>query len=107
MILKLLFDTLWSFWNILNSKIGSSRDYINYNKSKKSIINLDMLNMAADDLIKNLGSSLVISSSNDKSTQSIVIMINELLRSYGKTIDLNKCYNIRKGDDATIYKRKI
>ena len=58
-----------------------------------------MLNKAAEDLIKNLGSSLVISSSNDKSIQSIVIMINELLRSYGKTIDLNKCYNIRKGDD--------
>ena len=87
-------------WNILNDKIGSGRDTISFNKSKKSLLKLDILNKVADDLIKNLGSSLVISSSNDKSVQSVVIMINELLRSYGKTIDLNRCYNIRKGDDS-------
>ena len=87
-------------WNILNDKIGSGRDTISFNKSKKSLLKLDILNKVADDLIQNLGSSLVISSSNDKSVQSVVIMINELLRSYGKTIDLNRCYNIRKGDDS-------
>lgn len=87
-------------WNILNSKIGSGRDSISFSKTKKSLLKLDILNKVADDLIQNLGSSLVISSSNDKSVQSVVIMINELLRSYGKTIDLNRCYNIRKGDDS-------
>ena len=87
-------------WNILNSKIGTSRDYINYNKSRKDFINLEILNKAADDLIKNISSSIVISGSNDKDVQSVVIMINELLRNYGNTIDLNKCYNTRRGDDS-------
>ena len=91
-------------WNILNSKIGSSRDNINYNISKKSLINTEILNKVAEDLIENIGSSLVISSSNNKAVQSIVIMINELLRSYGNTIDLNRSYNIRRGDDRQMTK---
>ena len=91
-------------WNILNSKIGSSRDNINYNNSKKSLINTEILNKVAEDLIENIGSSLVISSSNNKAVQSIVIMINELLRSYGNTIDLNRSYNIRRGDDRQMTK---
>ena len=91
-------------WNILNSKIGSNRDNINYNNSKKSLINTEILNKVAEDLIENIGSSLVISSSNNKAVQSIVIMINELLRSYGNTIDLNRSYNIRRGDDRQMTK---
>ncbi|MFT6865864.1 MAG: MoCo/4Fe-4S cofactor protein with predicted Tat translocation signal [Cyclobacteriaceae bacterium] len=58
-----------------------------------------VLDKAASDLLKTKGSSLVLSGSNDKDIQSLVIAINNLLGSYGTTIDATKSLNIRKGDD--------
>ncbi|MFY0600494.1 MAG: TAT-variant-translocated molybdopterin oxidoreductase [Cyclobacteriaceae bacterium] len=59
-----------------------------------------VLNKAASDLWKSKGKSLVVSGSNDKNVQSIVVAINDLVGAYGTTIDAGKSLNQRKGDDA-------
>jgi len=92
-------------WNILSKKIGKNvfakyrPPLINYDQSKKSLIKTDILEKVADDLVANVGSSLLISDSNDKDVQILVNMINELLGNYGNSIDVNRSYNIRNGDD--------
>lgn len=58
-----------------------------------------MLEKAANDLWRSRGKSLVVSGSNDKNVQLLVIAINDLLQSYGSTIDLSKSINTRKGSD--------
>ena len=92
-------------WNILSQKTGKNifakyrPPLINYDKSKKNLIKLDILEKVAEDLVANIGESIVISNSNDKYVQLVVNMINELLGNYGKSIDVNRSYNIRNGDD--------
>ena len=92
-------------WNILSQKTGKNifakyrPPLISYDKSKKNLIKLDILEKVAEDLVANIGESIVISSSNDKYVQLVVNMINELLGNYGKSIDVNRSYNIRNGDD--------
>jgi len=58
-----------------------------------------LLEKAASDLWKTRGKSLVVGSSNDVNVQLMVIAINDLLGSYGSTIDLAKSVNTRKGSD--------
>ena len=58
-----------------------------------------ILKKAAADLLASQGKAIVISGSNDAKIQSIVIAINNLLGSYGATIDVNKALNTRKGSD--------
>ncbi len=60
-----------------------------------------LLEKAANDLWKSKGKSLVISGSNDVNEQLMVIAINDLLESYGATIDINKSVNTRKGNDKS------
>ena len=92
-------------WNILSQKTGKNifakyrPPLISYDKSKKNLIKLDILEKVAEGLVANIGESIVISSSNDKYVQLVVNMINELLGNYGKSIDVNRSYNIRNGDD--------
>lgn len=57
---------------------------------------------AADDLWSNRGRALVVSGSNDKAIQTLVNGINEMLGSYGGTIDANLPLNYKKGDDAAM-----
>ncbi|MEQ9466521.1 MAG: TAT-variant-translocated molybdopterin oxidoreductase [Ekhidna sp.] len=59
-----------------------------------------MLEKAANDLWKSRGKALVVSGSNDKNVQLLVIAINDLLQSYGATIDLTRSINTRKGSDS-------
>ena len=59
-----------------------------------------LLEKAASDLWKSRGKSLVLSGSNDTNVQLMVIAINDLLGSYGSTIDLSKSVNTRKGSDS-------
>ena len=59
-----------------------------------------MLKKAANDLWRSRGKSLVVSGSNDKNVQLLVIAINDLLQSFGSTIDLSKSINSRKGSDT-------
>ncbi len=62
------------------------------------------LEKAANDLWRSRGKSLVVSGSNDKNVQLLVIAINDLLQSYGSTIDLSRSINTRKGSDSAFAK---
>jgi len=59
-----------------------------------------ILKKAAGDLLKAKGASIVVSGSNDANVQSVVIAINDLLGSYGATIDALRSVNLRSGNDA-------
>ena len=55
---------------------------------------------AAKDLVSNKGAALVVSGSNDVATQELVNGINNMINSYGSTIEIDKPLNIRKGNDT-------
>lgn len=61
--------------------------------------NSEKLKKAATDLLKSK-SSVVISGTNDKEVQLLVIAINDLLGNYSTTIDTSKAVNLRSGNDA-------
>lgn len=63
--------------------------------------NANKLKQAADDLWKSRGKALVVSGANDVNVQSLVIAINDLLGSYGTTIDSSKSINFRNGSDKS------
>lgn len=54
---------------------------------------------AAEDLLKNKGTSLVVSGVNDEGIQTLVNGINKMLDNYGKTVDVEMHYNLKQGDD--------
>ncbi|HEY5747005.1 MAG TPA: TAT-variant-translocated molybdopterin oxidoreductase [Chryseolinea sp.] len=57
---------------------------------------------AAEDLWASRGKALVVAGSNDKSVQILVNGINDMLGSYGTTIDTAVTVNYRQGDDAAM-----
>lgn len=57
------------------------------------------LEKAVKDLKASNGEAVVVAGSNDEDVQTMVIAINQILGSYGSTIDLSKSVNTRKGDD--------
>lgn len=57
---------------------------------------------AAKDLFATKGESLVVCSSNNKDVQILVNGINNMLGSYGSTIDIANPSNLRKGRDAGV-----
>ncbi len=59
----------------------------------------DGLTKAAKDLWKSKGKALVVSGSNDVNTQLVVNAINNLLGSYGTTINIDTHSNLRQGSD--------
>jgi len=52
-----------------------------------------------DDLRKNKGKSIILSGSNDISTQLLVNRLNMMLNNYGTTIDLTRPLQLRQGID--------
>jgi molybdopterin-containing oxidoreductase family iron-sulfur binding subunit len=56
------------------------------------------------DLKATAGESIVVCGSNDKNVQVLVNGINNLLGNYGKTIDLVRHSNTKRGDDAELLK---
>ncbi len=56
----------------------------------------------AKDLLKHKGASLVVSGTNDTAIQSLVAGINEMLGNYGKTIDLERTFNLYQGNDKAL-----
>ena len=60
------------------------------------------LAQAANDLWAARGKALVVAGSNDKAIQLIVNGINDMLGSYGTTIDTSIPVNYRQGDDAAM-----
>ena len=57
---------------------------------------------AANDLVNSKGASLVVCGSNDKNVQILVNGINQMLGSYGKTIDMTNHLNMFTGDDKMV-----
>jgi len=57
------------------------------------------IEQVANVLWKNKGQSLVVSGSNDENVQILVAGINELIGSFGKTIDFNEPIAVAQGDD--------
>lgn len=62
-------------------------------------VTVQYLDKAAADLAKSRGKALVVSGSNDPNVQIVVNALNNLLGSYGTTIDLNTPVNYRQGND--------
>jgi MoCo/4Fe-4S cofactor protein with predicted Tat translocation signal len=54
---------------------------------------------AAEDLWASRGSALVVAGSNDKAVQTLVNAINDMLGSYGSTIDAGSTVNYKQGND--------
>lgn len=67
-------------------------------------------NQSPDDRLKDIysellaakGKSLVVCDSNDKDVQLVINAINNQLSNYGKTIDLEKPYYLKAGDDELV-----
>ncbi|RYF17333.1 MAG: 4Fe-4S dicluster domain-containing protein [Flavobacteriales bacterium] len=59
-----------------------------------------VLKLVAKELLQNKGKSVVVSGSNDVSTQILVNAINAAIGSYGTTIDLDNACKRYEGNDA-------
>jgi molybdopterin-containing oxidoreductase family iron-sulfur binding subunit len=55
---------------------------------------------AASDLLKAKGKALVVSGSNDPAVQNVVAAINNLLESYGNTINFSRYSKLKQGDES-------
>jgi molybdopterin-containing oxidoreductase family iron-sulfur binding subunit len=62
------------------------------------------LRKTAKELKNSMGSSLVVSGSNNKYIQSLVNLINYELDSYGSTISFTRLSNYRQGNDVAMFK---
>jgi MoCo/4Fe-4S cofactor protein with predicted Tat translocation signal len=60
------------------------------------------LKKVATELVANKGKALVVAASNNVGEQILVNKINDLLSSYGATIDFSNAYLTRQGSDAAI-----
>ena len=65
-------------------------------------ISLQRIEAAASELWQKRGKSLVLSGTNDVHIQVIVNLLNELLGSYGATIDLDNPSYQKQGDDEAV-----
>lgn len=63
-------------------------------------VDVKLVKEAAADLVKSKGSALVVAGSNDPSVQVLVNALNNLLGSYGSTIDLGREVYYRQGNDV-------
>jgi len=84
-----------SLYNKVAAKLGGTP----VTTANLSLSNLDK---AANDLVAARGAALVVSGSNDPNVQVLVNAINNLLGSYGSTIDINRPLNTRQGNDAAM-----
>ncbi len=65
-------------------------------------VNKPNIEKAANDLWASRGNAIVIAGSNDKAIQVLVNGINDMLGSYGSTINTALPVNYRQGDDAAM-----
>ncbi len=86
-----------NLYNLIASKRGA--ELLNIPESDANF----RLEKIATELLGNKGKSIVISGSNDKEVQKIVIAINYLLNNYGKTFEMNKPILIRQGSDKEMF----
>ena len=81
-----------ALYNKVAAKLGGTA----INTSLVTVVNLDK---AANDLARSRGRALVVAGSNDPNVQIMVNALNNLLGSYGTTIDMNTSVNYRQGND--------
>ena len=84
-----------NLYNMLARKAGASTVSV-------TTIDNRVLAQAAEDLWKARGKSLVVSGSNDADVQVMVNAINQILGSYGHTINNETPVNYRQGSDAAM-----
>jgi molybdopterin-containing oxidoreductase family iron-sulfur binding subunit len=84
-----------ALYNLLASKAG--RPTVSGGDEK-----ISQLSKAADDLWNSRGKALVVAGSNDKAVQVLVNAINEILGSYGTTINTSLTVNYKQGDDQAM-----
>ena len=96
-----------ALYNTISKKLNKGSFVKNFIEIEESVhgkignqIKSDILNVVADELIKNKGQSIIISNSNNKHVQSLINMMNSMLDNYGNTIDTSNFYNIRNGSDT-------
>ncbi|TAE02359.1 MAG: molybdopterin oxidoreductase, partial [Bacteroidetes bacterium] len=82
-----------NLYNLIAEKAGK-------NKITAAEVKLDKLKKAADDLWASKGKSLVVAGSNDTNVQLIVNAINEMLESYGNTINMSVPLFTKQGSDS-------
>jgi len=82
-----------SLYNKVAAKLGAST-------ISAPALDLPNLDSAAADLVAAKGTSLVVCGSNDTSVQVIVNAINDLLGSYGSTIDTGAPLLVKQGNDS-------
>lgn len=82
-------------YNLIAAKAGKS----SIDGGLENVANLDK---AAEDLWANRGKSVVVSRSNNKSVQTVINGINDMLGNYGSTILPNMAVNFRKGNDEAM-----
>ncbi len=89
---------LLNLYNKVASKLGQGQipGVTNYT------VYMDGLEIAAGDLVKNAGKSLLVSGSNDVAVQKLVIAINQMLGNYGKTLSIDSPSFYRQGDDRAL-----
>ncbi len=88
---------LANLYNLIASKQGARLIDI------PALENNFRLEKIATELLGNKGRSIVISGSNDKEVQKIVIAINYLLNNYGKTFNMDKPIFIKQGSDQEMF----
>jgi len=84
-----------SLYNKVAAKLGGT----SISAASLEVPNLDK---AAAELIAAKGKALVVSGVNDPAVQVVVNALNNLLGSYGTTIDLAKSANFRQGNDVAM-----
>ncbi len=89
---------LAALYNYVASKVGG-----NAGNSVSTTVDAQIAR-AGDSLVKSKGAALVISNSNDVNSQIIVNAINNLLGSYGSTIDIDNPSFLRQGNDKAVAK---
>lgn len=82
-------------YNLIAAKAGKSATSVGIDK-------IQHLEKAAEDLWANKGSALVVCGSNDKNVQVLINGINDMLESYGTTINTSLPVNFRKGNDEAM-----
>ena len=85
-----------NLYNIIAARTGGT------SISTATVTDKVNLEKAAKDLLASKGASIVVAGSNDPDVQDLVIAINNMLGSYGATIDFSKTVNTRKGDDKAM-----
>ncbi|MEQ8908306.1 MAG: TAT-variant-translocated molybdopterin oxidoreductase [Vicingaceae bacterium] len=83
-----------ALYNYIAKKTGGSA------VSSPKVQYTEKIKTAAEHLLANRGSSIVLSGLNDKSTQLLVNGINQMLGNYGKTLDMSKPVYVKKGIDS-------